>query len=801
MGYALLIPRGKKSLELKLYSSDFEKLHLVGTVSLRAGKFWKLNSKRFSNPVARKELLKLLRQQKVAFSSEHRERLEPLVKAERLNYGVAELCSPCLSWGRVKSVRSSYYLYNGNKLCLRCTEEELKRELKFRGFSPSSFEHFAKLLRREKSLDKIFKILRYQSWEERYTLYDRVEAGYSGGVGLEGLPLRKEFKKLLEERGIGKLTPVQKLAVDNGLMEGSSLLVSSSTASGKTLIAELAGIEGALRGKKFLFLVPLVALANQKYEDFKVYSKLGLKVALRVGRNRLRDREEPSMRDTGLEGADIVVGTYEGVDHILRSGNWKSLEGVGVIAIDEVQNLSEEERGVELDGLLTRLTNAFPEAQLIALTATLGNIDEIAAHYSLSPLTSEARPIPLERHLIFARGEEEKRLAILRFVRKEKNERSSKGFYGQSLIFTNTRRKTRSLAEFLSARGVRTSEYHSGLSYRRRKIIERSFLGHRLDCVVTTAALGAGVDFPASQVVLESPSMGNRWLKTRDFLQIAGRAGRPSYHDRGKVMLLASPKSGFFSSRSGEDEVAVGLLSGEPEPVGVASSREEGEEQFLACVASSSSLRKGRAMAENMLLPSSPGRAQKRLKELGMVGKSRITPLGKLAARHFLKPDEAKVMYESGEGAEKLLSKLFPFSNAYISRRMASTIKRSYRMAVPLRYFNAIGILFDEPREELMDVVELVKQELMSCSCKEFPYCDHALRELSRKIIRLRREGLSIREINQRLSAYHLETFSGDIYSYLDSLIRRAEGLREILSLKKSPRTREVERLIKEVQG
>ena len=84
---------------------------------------------------------------------------------------------------------------------------------------------------------------------------------------MDDLKIPLELKNIL--KGHGKhLLPVQALTLDNGLLEGENLLVVSATASGKTLIGELAGVPGAMKGEKFIFLTPLVALANQKYQGF-----------------------------------------------------------------------------------------------------------------------------------------------------------------------------------------------------------------------------------------------------------------------------------------------------------------------------------------------------------------------------------------------------------------------------------------------------------------------------------------------------------------------------------------------------
>ena len=89
---------------------------------------------------------------------------------------------------------------------------------------------------------------------------------------------------------------------------------------------------------------------------------------------------------------------------------------------------------------------------------------------------------------------------------------------------------------------------------------KRNFANGGIDVVVTTAALGAGVDFPASQVIFESLAMGIEWLTVQEFHQMLGRAGRPDYHDIGKVVLLAEPDKKFRGPET-EDQVAIKLLS------------------------------------------------------------------------------------------------------------------------------------------------------------------------------------------------------------------------------------------------
>ena len=101
--------------------------------------------------------------------------------------------------------------------------------------------------------------------------------------------------------------------------------------------------------------------------------------------------------------------------------------------------------------------------------------------------------------------------------------------------------------------------------------------------MVTTAALGAGVDFPASQVIFDSLAMGISWLSVQEFNQMAGRAGRPDFHDLGKVVILAEPGASYARGDSRtEEEMAMRLLKGEMEEVAPEHDREQSSEEFVA---------------------------------------------------------------------------------------------------------------------------------------------------------------------------------------------------------------------------
>ncbi|MEE9406310.1 MAG: DEAD/DEAH box helicase, partial [Candidatus Aenigmarchaeota archaeon] len=96
--------------------------------------------------------------------------------------------------------------------------------------------------------------------------------------------MKDAVSKVLELSGYKELNPAQKMAVDAGLLEGKNMVVAAPTASGKTLIAEIAALNVIRKNKKVVYIVPLKALATEKHEEFREkYEKLGIKVAVSSG--------------------------------------------------------------------------------------------------------------------------------------------------------------------------------------------------------------------------------------------------------------------------------------------------------------------------------------------------------------------------------------------------------------------------------------------------------------------------------------------------------------------------------------
>ena len=218
------------------------------------------------------------------------------------------ICHHCLSEKRSftpldgKAVR-----HKGGLICERCALEELQREADFRHLGRAAKVHMARLLLRRRDLDEVLGLLALDRLEADLTKFDEIPAEREENpMAVEALDLPPELKSFLLGR-TKSLLPVQAKAIRMGLLEGKNLLVVSATATGKSLVGEMAGIKNFLEGRgKLLFLVPLVALANQKYDQLSLYRDLGARAAIRVGVSRIKlgkAKDEPAPQTRGSSAA------------------------------------------------------------------------------------------------------------------------------------------------------------------------------------------------------------------------------------------------------------------------------------------------------------------------------------------------------------------------------------------------------------------------------------------------------------------------------------------------------------------
>jgi helicase len=393
----------------------------------------------------------------------------------------------------------------------------------------------------------------------------------------EELDIDERAIEILREQGIKKLYPPQEDSMGPAL-DGENLVLAIPTASGKSLVAYLAVVKAALRGRKALYIVPLRALASEKFRELKAFEPLGIKVGLTMGDYDVADRS--------LGKYDVIIATSEKADSLLRHRvSW--LKELDVAVADEIHLINDHSRGPTLEVLLSKLKQVNSEAQVIALSATIRNSVEVAEWLEAKHISSEWRPVPLKqgiflRHQVYFDDETVRHLtgetsspieALLDDVLSEG---------GQVLVFVNTRKSSESLAQRLSpvakkhfsseeqqmlklvsnrikaredestSMGARLSRcvlggaafHHAGLTYDQREVVEEAFKGRKLKLIAATPTLAAGINLPARMVIVRDVNRYDSnfgWvpIPVLEIKQMCGRAGRPKYDKEGEAVLLA----------------------------------------------------------------------------------------------------------------------------------------------------------------------------------------------------------------------------------------------------------------------
>ncbi|MBI2573047.1 DEAD/DEAH box helicase [Candidatus Woesearchaeota archaeon] len=199
------------------------------------------------------------------------------------------------------------------------------------------------------------------------------------------LPLPDFFKQYYTK--FKALTPIQEKAVNAGLLDNNSLLICAPTASGKTLVATM-GLINQLEKGKGIYLVPLKALANEKYKEYKLLlQNTPYKITIATG-----DMDEPDLR---LEKYDLLILTTEKLDALLRHKiSW--LSQIRTVVIDEIHLLHDTSRGPTLEVILTLLKTTI-KPQLIGLSATIGNPEQLAKWLDATLVQDNWRPVELHQ--------------------------------------------------------------------------------------------------------------------------------------------------------------------------------------------------------------------------------------------------------------------------------------------------------------------------------------------------------------------------------------------------------------------
>ena len=732
------------------------------------------------------------------------------------------MCSACLEKHKFTLLNEKTQIesFNNQIICKDCAYDIILNRIKLTGlFSQGHISlklknFFTHMILKFKDIKKVLSAFQADfdpTINRNTTLYDiekspPVSKKYYN-IKIENLDIPLSFKRTLENLNLSVLLPIQTMAIERGLLaEHSNQLIMAPTSGGKTLVGELAGISRILKNKnaKMIYLVPIVALANIRTDEFKKkYRALNLKIIKKIGESFFGNKDEDLTGD--LINADIIIATYEAIDYLLRSGKKELLGNIGTIIIDEIQTLIDPDRGFILDGLISRLKALF-DSQFLYLSATVGEPELLAEKLECQLIRYNNRPVPIERHLLLCLDEAQKHKYIARLVKAAYHDRSKYGFKGQSIIFTNTRKKCEAISAYLQGRGISVSPYHSGLTHEERKIIEKDFISQKLVGVVATAALAAGVDLPAKQVIFESLAMGIKWLTVAEFEQMVGRSGRLKKHELGLAYLLIEPGKVYSPKmKITEENIAIKLLNGKIKDFELIPDDNKSAIEILAFISMFDKDVKMELLGKfhsNLINDNfEMGLLLKKLNAVKFIRMKenyeyKITRLGKAIASSFLTiVDSLDIIDKLKKRSEKPLNialELNPLRNVYLSNTIVADLSKNVKMKYfsnnlfstsVLSLMNAENVRKRKTfSREFLDFITKLTSDIFNCRCKDNPYCDCGRLNLEKLILDLRRkEHMSIKEISDYLSSeYKTIVFKGDIIDYLESLIYSLESIKKI---------------------
>lgn len=377
--------------------------------------------------------------------------------------------------------------------------------------------------------------------------------------------LRDDIKTIINSAYpyIEEFNPAQKAVIESGYLEDkSNYIICIPTASGKTVLGVLPALKTILDGGKAVYAAPLLSIQNEKVKEFKAFEEHGISVG-----------KHPS-------SSDLSVMVFESFDALTRF-SWNTLRDVDTLIIDEFHMIGEFSRGPTLEAAITRAKIINPSMRIIALSATLRNIEEIEGWLEGKCVEHDYRPVPLHKEVLDAEmfNTKNKNDVIVKVLDKSIKDSS------QALAFVSTRRFTESLATYVSKKidkkiNVKQREsfkevaekildvpkrkgslptttclklaesiehgvafHHAGLFNEQKEIIEDEFRNGNILMITATPSLMYGVNLPSKTVVIRDntrwTAQGPQPIPVFDYEQMSGRAGRPQYDDVGYSYLIA----------------------------------------------------------------------------------------------------------------------------------------------------------------------------------------------------------------------------------------------------------------------
>lgn len=371
-----------------------------------------------------------------------------------------------------------------------------------------------------------------------------------------------------------KFNKMQSISFDSLYNSNENCIISSPTGSGKTVLFELAILnllknadQGNINNVKVIYIAPTKSLCQEIYKKWKDQLSF-LTVGMLTSDTSFLDTEK-------VKKSSIIITTPEKWDLLTRK--WhdyiRLFELVRLILVDEIHTLGES-RGATLEVILTRMKTMCENIRVIAASATIPNIEDIALWLK----TNNSVPAKVLKFDDTFRQVQLKKLVYGYQFYNNNNEFQKDAFYNNKLcdiilengkqkpvlIFCSTRSSTVSTAKYLSknlpkrCRSNKSISLHdsslkecytngigfhnAGLSFEDRTTIEREFIDGNVSILCSTSTLAMGVNLPAYLVIIKGTSIWNNSDYTEysnlDILQMMGRAGRPQFEKEGCAVIM-----------------------------------------------------------------------------------------------------------------------------------------------------------------------------------------------------------------------------------------------------------------------
>ncbi|MFW9094851.1 DEAD/DEAH box helicase [Corynebacterium striatum] len=356
------------------------------------------------------------------------------------------------------------------------------------------------------------------------------------------------FLTWTNQRGIS-LYPAQEEA-SLGILAGDNVILATPTGSGKSMVANAAHFIALTRGQRSFYTAPIKALVSEKF--FALCEIFGAEnVGMMTG-------------DATVNGnAPIIAATAEIVANIaLRDGAEANIDQV---VMDEFHYYSEPDRGWAWQVPLLEL----PKAQFLLMSATLGDTSWLEKDLTertgreTTLVAGSTRPVPLDFSYVFTAVHEtieeilksgKAPVYVVHFSQREASERAQaltslsgiitpeekEAIAAELSSFRFTTTFGRDLSKLLR-RGI--GVHHAGMLPKYRRLVERLAQKGLLKIICGTDTLGVGINVPIRTVLMTGlakyDGQRQRILKSREFHQIAGRAGRAGYDTEGTVIVEA----------------------------------------------------------------------------------------------------------------------------------------------------------------------------------------------------------------------------------------------------------------------